>query len=129
MTGANGIATINATFGATSGPIVIQATPPNALPAVNFNATANPLPTAITIQVQNNMFTPQVDTVAAGGTVTWTWVGSDHNVTSNPATGPLDSGTQNAPATYGPIVLAVAGTYNYLCTNHPPGMVGTIVVR
>jgi plastocyanin len=127
VTQANGNSSITATFGAASGEIVIQAVPGNGLSAVNFNATANPLPTEITIQVQNNVFTPTVDTVAAGGTVTWTWVGSDHNVTPDAALPPA-SGTQNAPFTHGPIIFAAPGTYNYHCTNHPPGMVGTIVV-
>lgn len=127
-TGANGVATINAFYGATAGAIVIQATPPNALPPVNFNATALALPTAITIQVQNNSFSPRVDTVAAGGTVRWNWAGSDHDVTSNPA-GLLDSGIHSAGFSYGPIAFPAAGTYNYECTQHPPGMVGTIVVR
>jgi len=126
-TNASGVASITATYGDTPGPIVIQAAPPGGPPAVEFNATANAPPAAITIQVQNNVFTPTVDTVAAGGTVTWTWVGSDHNVTPDAALPPA-SGTQNAPFTHGPINFAVPGTYNYHCTNHPPGMVGTIVV-
>jgi plastocyanin len=127
-TSAAGVASITASFGAVAGPIVIQASPANALPAVTFDATAEPLPTEITIQVQNNSFSPQVDTVAAGGTVTWNWVGMDHNVTPD-AVLPAASGTHDSPFTYGPITFAAAGTYNYHCTNHPPGMVGTIVVR
>ncbi len=125
-TNASGVAAINATYGATAGAIVIHAQPQNGLPAVDFNATSSAPPSAITIQVQNNMFTPQVDTVAVGGTVTWNWVGIGHNVTPDAAL-PTASGTQDTPFTYDFTFLA-AGTYNYHCTNHPPGMVGTIVV-
>jgi plastocyanin len=127
VTSAAGEASITASFGAVPGAIVIEAAPTNALPARNFDATAQPLPTAITISVQNNFFSPKVDTVAVGGTVTWSWVGSDHNVTPDAAL-PTASGTHNAGFTYD-FLFAAPGTYIYHCTNHPPGMVGTIVVR
>jgi plastocyanin len=69
-----------------------------------------------------------------GGTVTWTWVGEDHNVTAAFASANT-SGTQSAPFSY-------AKTFNtptdfiYRCTNHShltfdfvTGMRGVIVVR
>jgi plastocyanin len=126
-TSADGVASMTATFGGTADPIVIEAAPQNGLPAVLFNAQAQLPPSAITIQVQNNFFSPQVDTVAVGGTVTWDWVGTGHNVTSDPSPGPLNSGTHDAPFSY-QVMFPTPGTYDYECTQHPPGMVGTIVV-
>jgi plastocyanin len=126
-TSAVGVATMTATFGPVAGPIEIEAAPQNGLPPKTFSAISAPAPSAIVIEVDNNFFLPQQDTVAAGGTVTWKWIGSGHTVTSDPAPGLMDSGIRNAGFNY-PIVFDTPGTYNYLCTQHPPGMVGTIVV-
>jgi len=107
---------------------------------VTFHASGvlvAPAPFDIAIEVRNNAFFPVVDTVAVGGTVTWNWVGSGHNVTSvlTPAFSPA-SATENTGFTFGPITFNVAGTYRYICTIHgfvngqtTSGMAGTIVVR
>lgn len=112
---------------------------------LSFDATGTtptPPPTAITIQVGSGgstVFSPAVDTVAAGGTVTWNWpVGSaGHSTTS---TGPTSfvsdpAGVSDGPKTYGPITFNTPGTYFYYCIAHgspgnpPSGMSGTIVVK
>ncbi len=129
-TGSAGTTSITASFGPTPGAITIRATPASGLPPVLFNATARALPTAITIEVRNNVFLPAVDTVAVGGTVTWSWVGSGHTMTATPPPafpGP-DTGIEAAPFSY-QLTFTTPGTYNYRCTEHPPGMVGSIVVR
>ena len=139
-----GLATSVVTVGGTAGPIVITASALGLTGSPQtFNATGvspPPPPSAITITVQNNSFSPQVDTVAVGGTVTWTWAntaGVSHSVTS---TGPTNfvsdpAGLVASPHSYGPITFPTAGTYYYYCQLHgnpgnpPTAMSGTIVVR
>jgi plastocyanin len=73
-----------------------------------------------------------IDTIAVGESVTWMWVGRNHNVTSQ-----FDpSGTHNAPHSF-TLRIQGKGTYLYYCTNHSQvsqyfdlqGMMGRIVVR
>ena len=141
-TNATGLATTTVTVTA-AGPIVITASSAGLVGSPQtFNATGTtppPPPTAITITVGPGViFTPQVDTVAAGGTVTWSWPAGSlaHSVTS---TGPTSftsdpAGISDGPKTYGPITFNTPGTYFYYCLNHggpgnpPTGMSGTIVV-
>jgi plastocyanin len=143
-TNSTGLATTTVTVGA-AGPIVITAASAGLTGSpVSFDATGTtptPPPSAITIQVGSGgstVFSPAVDTVAAGGTVTWNWpVGSaGHSTTS---TGPTafvsdPAGISDGPKTYGPITFNTPGTYFYYCIAHgspgnpPSGMSGTIVV-
>ena len=98
----------------------------------------NPPPTAITINLDGSgvgVFSPAVDTLALGGTVTWQWDASTHDVTSYGAPGfpSLASHTgSQAPQT----IFPVAGTYKFVCTNHGTsdgttcsGMCGRVVVK
>ncbi|MGE0353698.1 MAG: hypothetical protein AB7I33_10150 [Gemmatimonadales bacterium] len=135
-----GLVSTTWTLGAVDGPNALQAAATGLSGSpLTFNATGvtpPPPPSAITIQVDNNFFSPQVDTVAAGGTVTWNWVGQMHNVTSVLSPAFASSTTQSAPFTYGPITFMNAGTYEYICTIHGSivgqqtfGMRGTIVVQ
>ena len=115
---------------------------------VTFTAHAVDLPSSATIEVRNDYFrslqngtggNPGLfgnyarDTVAVGGTVTWEWVGQNHNVTA--AFGSSTSGTHDAPHTY-QITFTTPGTFTYRCTNHSQfvadlisGMAGIIEVR
>jgi plastocyanin len=113
--------------GGTSGPNPPPPPPPGPPP---------PPVDAGSVEVRNNFFSPETITVRAGGTVTWTWIGQNHNVTSvlSPTFGP-NSITANAPFTHGPITFSTPGTYQYICTIHgsisggqPVGMHGVIVV-
>ena len=83
------------------------------------------------------MFTPETVVLEAGGTVTWSWVGQDHNVTSvlSPSFAP-NSQTRSAPFTFGPVTFSTPGTYHYICTVHgnvaggqTTGMRGIIIVQ
>jgi plastocyanin len=75
---------------------------------------------------RNNTQNPARDTLAVGGTVTWTWTGGNpHNVTSTGAT--FTSSTTKSSGTHA-VTFANAGTYNYTCTVHA-GMSGTVVVQ
>jgi plastocyanin len=115
---------------------------------VTFTATAVSIPSSATIEVRNNYFRSLQngtggtsglfgnyarDTIAVGGTVTWEWVGQNHNVTA--AFGSSTSGTHDAPHTY-QITFNTPGTFTYRCTNHSQlivdlisGMAGIIEVR
>jgi plastocyanin len=94
-----------------------------------------PPPGTATIAVQDNQFSPAVDTIASAGTVTWNWSGiNPHNVTfedsaaynSSDLTG---SGTHERE--FGAVTATT--TVRYRCTVHSTsftaGMTGRIVVR
>jgi plastocyanin len=92
---------------------------------------------AVTVSVQNNIFTPEIASVNVGGTVTWNWTASDHTVTSvlSPAFN-ANTGVQNAGFTLGPLTFNTLGTFAYICTVHgsvsgnsTSGMAGTVVVQ
>ena len=72
----------------------------------------NPVASA-SVDVLNNAFSPASVSLTAGGTVTWTWVGSGHSVTSDgqPSFSPT-APVSNAPRTLGPVVFSTAGQYN-----------------
>jgi plastocyanin len=144
---AAGISQVTVTLGGTAGPITITAES-NGLTGspLSFSATAVagvPPPSNISVEVGNDFFQsnrnnsvgPAVDTVAVGGTVTWTWAATAaaHNVTSNPPPSFTNSPTQAAGTVY-QFTFTAAGTYRYYCTLHASsasttGMVGRIVVR
>ncbi|HXL07798.1 MAG TPA: plastocyanin/azurin family copper-binding protein [Gemmatimonadales bacterium] len=70
-----------------------------------------------------------VDTIAAGGTVTWSWTGSlPHSVQSVGSPSFASSGTMTGSGTY-TVTFPTAGTYQYDCAVHGQLMTGTIVVR
>jgi len=70
-----------------------------------------------------------VDTIAAGGTVTWSWTGSlPHSVQSVGSTSFASSATMTGSGTYA-VTFPTAGTYQYDCAVHGQLMTGTIVVR
>jgi adhesin/invasin len=144
---AAGLSEVTVTLGATAGPITIVAASDGlAASPLTFNATAvttTPAPSSIAITVGNDFFrsdrnnstSPAVDTVAVGGTVTWTWATGavTHNVTSAGPPGFNSSPTTSAPASH-QVSFINAGTYRYYCTLHSAanattGMVGRIVVK
>jgi plastocyanin len=113
---------------------------------VLFSATAAPA----VVEVRNNVFYSlengsgnssgfltnyTIDTIPVGGTVTWVWVGENHNVTPGASNQNL-SGTHSAPHTYSRTFTS-AGVFFYRCTNHSrvisfpiiTGMVGEVVVQ
>lgn len=71
-----------------------------------------------------DVFAPAALTVTAGDSVTWTWQGGKHSVTST-GPEPFDSGSLSAGSfTH---AFTTAGTFSYLCIWHS-GMTGTITV-
>jgi plastocyanin len=104
-----------------------------------FTATANAPggvpPSAVEIRLLSsggNRFDPANVAIAAGTTVTWTWVGGFHDVTAtgNPAF--PSSGAPVAPPKTFSHTFNTPGTYLYFCSVHgspTAGMRGTIVVQ
>jgi plastocyanin len=139
-----GNAPVTVTLGPVAGPVVVTATSAGLTNSpMDFHLTAvltPPPPSAITITLHNNSFTPSIDTVAVGGTVTWDWPSAGIGPHSVTTTGPTSfvsdaRGEIFGPTTYGPITFNTAGTYFYYCTQHgapgnpPSGMSGRIVVK
>jgi plastocyanin len=103
--------------------------------SVSFTATAeeDEVPTAATVQVVDNQFTPRDVTIIVDQAVTWEWgtTANAHNVSPS-ATEPARSGNlTTGPATYSH-VFTVPGTYTYYCEAHGSpagtGMAGTVTV-
>ena len=151
-TGTNGIAVVGRwTLGNGLGSNTLTATSDGLSGSpLTFTAMAIPPPAGITVEVRNNYFLSlqngsgngtgflqnyATDTIPAGGTVTWVWIGDDHNV-SIASSGQDLSGTHTAPFTYSR-TYTTPGIYFYRCTNHSQvisypiiqGMAGTIVVQ
>jgi plastocyanin len=91
-------------------------------------APTPPSGSSVTVTTPNETFSPASVTISTGGSVTWQFSQTRHNVTFQgalPAGGNVpdqDAGT-SASRTF-----AVAGTYNYICTRHQ-GMTGRVVVQ
>jgi plastocyanin len=148
-TDAGGISGVTVTLGGAAGPITITAAADGLEGSpLTFTATAveaAPIPTTASVTVRNDNFfsvhnstaNPAVDTVAAGGSVTWSWAPTalhQHNIT--PTGSPSFTGrtTVTPPPLPDPYTVNFpgAGTYNYYCTIHgtpTSGMRGRIVVR
>jgi plastocyanin len=147
VTDATGHALTSLQFGATPGPIQIQAVPQSGLVSpVTFSATSvnpPPPPVAITVDVgpasnplsfksvRNGTANPAIDTLAVGGTVTWTWLSGTHGVQSTPTGGSSFTsqvGTNTGSGTF-QVQFNSAGTYTYDCSIHGAIMYGSILVK
>jgi plastocyanin len=88
----------------------------------------------VNVQVGNNFFNPANITINLNDTVTWTWVGSGHDIVcgaADPRCGnTTPAGTlYNAGNVYSKQYTSV-GTFNYFCTPHQAqGMVGSVTVN
>jgi len=126
-TDGSGNASTSWTLGPAAGPNALQASVAGATGSpITFTATAIDdvaPPMTAAVSVVDYAFNPSGRTIAAGGTVTWTWNGSDqHNVTFSDAASPTQaSGTFMK-------TFATAGSFPYQCTLHS-GMNGTITVE
>jgi plastocyanin len=80
---------------------------------------------------RNNTVNPAVDTVLAGGTVTWTWVntgGVPHTVQSIGTPSFTSSGLIASSGSTYQLTFSTPGTYQYNCAVHGNLMTGTVVV-
>jgi hypothetical protein len=79
--------------------------------------------------VHNGSVNPALDTVAVGGTVTWTWTQAGaHGVRFEDPGIPASAELSESGSVFG-TTFPTAGTFTYDCTVHGPGMAGTIVVK
>ena len=79
----------------------------------------------------NGTSNPAVDTVAVGGTVTWTWASGatmPHSVQSQGSPSFTGSGIMTGAGNTHQATFAAAGTYQYDCAVHGQLMTGRIVV-
>ena len=97
----------------------------------------DPAPASAAVDVGNDFFRsvangsldPSVDTVAVGGTVTWTWIElGEHGVIFDDPDLPIGSSLSEVGSQYSQSFSA-AGTYPYTCTTHGFVMAGSVVVR
>lgn len=83
-----------------------------------------------TIAVRNFQFAPDSISVSVGDTVSWTFSGAPHTVTSGSPGAPdghFDSGIVNPGGTF-KVTFSTPGTFPYFCQVHPEQMSGTVVV-
>jgi plastocyanin len=84
------------------------------------------------ISAHNGTTNPAVDTVATGGTVTWTWTnaqGISHSVQSRGSTAFASSAIMSANGQTYAVTFPAPGVYQYDGAVHGAVMSGTIVVR
>jgi plastocyanin len=101
---------------------------------VSGQATA---PTTAAVNVGDNFFTsvlnstsnPAVDTIAAGGTVQWTWRGINPHTVESTGSPAFTSSTPAQTTGFYQFTFATPGTYTYDCAIHGTSMTGRIVVR
>ena len=100
---------------------------------------SDPPSAAVSVTVGNNLFrsdrnasvNPAIDTVTAGGTVTWTWVDTGavpHTVQSVGAPAFTSSGLESSNGSTYQLTFSTPGTYQYNCAVHGNMMTGTVVV-
>lgn len=109
-----------AACGTQSTPAAAPTTPMPSMSMPATSATADQQPVAANaVTIKNFAFSPQVITIKAGTTVTWTNTDADaHTVTSQNGTGPLRSSALVTGASYS-YTFRTPGHYDYLCTIHP----------
>jgi plastocyanin len=99
---------------------------------------AIPLTAAVTVgndffkSGRNGTVNAAVDTVAVGGSVTWTWASNGnvpHSVQSIGSPVFTSSGVQTPAGSTYQVTFPSGGTYHYQCIVHGSAMSGTIVVR
>ena len=87
-----------------------------------------------TVNTQNMSFSPNNLIIDVGDSVTFNNTGGAHNVNGTIATFPQNPASFSNPSGVSPgwsyvYVFTLAGTYNYQCDPHLPGMVGIITVN
>lgn len=117
---------------------VLLAVAPTAAACGSDAGPVEPPPAAAAVAVGNIFFrsdrnataNPAVDTIQAGGSVTWTWVAAGlHSVES--AGGPGFPASDELAAAGSQVTLKfdTPGTYTYFCGIHGDAMTGRVVVE
>lgn len=143
-TDGSGVSAVTFTVGGTAGPIIITATADGLSGSpLTFNGTAvvtppTPMTAAVTVgniffrSNHNSTTNSAVDTVAVGGTVTWTWVNTastPHSVESNGTPSFTSSVLKTGNGQSYAVTFPTAGNYVYTCAEHPGQMTGRVVVK
>jgi plastocyanin len=81
-----------------------------------------------TVTTPSLTFQPNVVTIATGGTVTWQFSGSTHNVTFGALRPPGGNIPDTDEGNAASRTFTAAGSYDYQCTRHS-GMTGRVVVQ
>ena len=113
---------------------------PDPAPAPGPAPAPTPAPPTAAVIVGNILFksghngttNQAIDTVAVGGTVTWTWTNTGDLPHSVESTGAPDFASSDILAGSGSthqVTFSAPGTYRYDCAVHGAAMSGTIVVR
>jgi plastocyanin len=113
--------------------------PPDGVPTGGDTGDGTAPPMAA-VSVGNNVFksghngsaNPAVDSIAAGGTVTWTWTNAGgvlHSIQSLGSPIFRNSQVKSGDGSTYQVVFRRAGSYQYDCAIHGAAMTGTIVVR
>lgn len=79
--------------------------------------------------VRNGSIDPAVDTLAVGGTVTWTWADAGAHTVRFEDPGLSESPEYDETGSVFSMPFPAAGTYAYDCRVHGPLMTGSIVVK
>ena len=92
------------------------------------NSTATAPDSTATVTVGDSAFTPSSVTIAAGGTVTWTWTGKNsHNVTFSDST--IQASPTQTTGTFSH-TFPTAGTFGYFdSVSGSAVMSGSVVVQ
>jgi plastocyanin len=103
--------------------------------STQVTVTNQSAPPAVAVDVGDNFFrsganstTPAVDTIGVGGTVTWTWVGSNPHSVRSTGSPSFTSSTIKSSGTYA-FTFNNTGTFTYDCAVHGAAMTGTVVVQ
>jgi plastocyanin len=108
------------------------ATPPPATPPPATPPPATPppaTPSVATVQGVEDAFSPSAVTIAAGGTVTWTMVDEEHDVTWTGAAPPGGSTGRIDDDEAVSRTFPTPGTYAYTCQRHDGEHGGTVIVE
>jgi plastocyanin len=104
----------------------------------NSGGGSAPLAAAVTVgniffkSGHNGSANAAVDTIAAGGTVTWTWTSTgtvSHSIESEGSPAFTSSAIQSGDGQTYQLQFSTPGTYRYDCAVHGSAMSGTIVVK
>jgi plastocyanin len=113
------------------GTIVVQpaGSAPPTTPPPPQPPSAPPSGSTVTVTTPNETFSPSAVTIPAGGTITWQFSGSRHNVMfQGTAVPPGGNIPDQEPGTSASRTFTTPGTYSYLCSRHG-GMTGRVTVQ
>jgi plastocyanin len=141
FSGPGGVVLADVDLGPSPGPVTITAVSDGLSGSpLTFTVTAEALRTAADVLLGNIFFTsdqnsstnPAVDTVAVGGTVTWTWGNTgiaEHSVRSQGTPSFTSSARKLGNGQTYTYTFTAPGIYSYDCAVHGSRMTGRIVVK